>query len=232
MRDHRRSRAELVAELAELQERISALEKQRSTTATVLHGDPVRRTEPLVEQVPAIAWTLDGQLRLTWWAGGGIQRITDRPDQEIGNRLQDFLGSEDPEHPTLAAHLAALRGEFASYEYERNGVVMSAHLQPLCDAGGAIQGVIGVAIDITRRVQAERERDRLIGELGDALDRVQLLSGLIPICMHCKNVRNDDGYWEQVETWVRAHTAAEFTHAICPECMERSLAKPGRGAPR
>jgi hypothetical protein len=42
--------------------------------------------------------------------------------------------------------------------------------------------------------------------------------------MHCKNIRNDGGYWEQVETYVRAHSNAEFTHAICPECMERSLA--------
>jgi hypothetical protein len=224
MDDRRRSRAELLNELAELRERVAALEKQRATTTSVLYGDPVRRTEPLVEQVAAIAWTLDRRLRLTWWRGGGIQRITDRPEELIGTRLQDFLDSEDPDHPSIAAHQAALRGEFASYEWEREGVVMSAHLQPLCDAGGAIQGVIGVAIDITRRVHAEADRERLIGELRAALERVQALSGLIPICMHCKNVRYDGGYWEQVETWVHDHTAAEFTHAICPECMKRSLA--------
>jgi hypothetical protein len=224
MEDRHRTRRQLLDELAELRERLAALEKQRATTATVLHGDPAGRTEPLVEQVPAIAWTTDRQLRLTWWKGGGIQRITDQPDAMVGTRLQDFLGSEDSDHPSLAAHLAALRGAFASYELERGGVVMSAHLQPLRDAGGAIQGVIGVAIDITRRVQAEQDRERLIGELRAALDRVRMLSGLIPICMHCKSVRNDGGYWEQLETWVHEHTAAEFTHAICPECMERSLA--------
>lgn len=224
MTERRQSRAELVAELEELRERVHALEKQRAATATVLHGDPVRRTEPLVEQVPAIAWTTDRRLRLTWWKGGGIPRLTDEPDAMIGTTLQDFLNSDDRDHPSIRAHEAALRGECASYEMERGGVVMSSHLQPLYDAGGAIQGVIGVAIDITRRVQLELERDRLFGELRDALDRVQRLSGLIPICMHCKNVRNDDGYWEQVESWVHAHTAAEFTHAICPECMARSLA--------
>jgi len=224
MDDRHRSRAELLAELEELREQIRALEKQRATTATVLHGDPIRRTDPLVEQVPAIAWTVDTRLRLTWWRGGGIHRITDRPDDMIGTSVQDYLGSDAADHPSLAAHEAALRGEFASYEYEVESFVMTAHLQPLYDAGGAIQGVIGVAIDITRRVRAEQDRERLIGELRAALDRVQLLSGLIPICMHCKNVRNDGGYWEQVETWVHAQTAAEFTHAICPECMERSLA--------
>jgi hypothetical protein len=223
MEDRNRPRRDLVAELDRLRERVATLEKQRQTTASVFHGDPTLRTQPLVEQVAAIAWTTDRELRLTWWKGGGIQRITDRPDEMIGTTLQEFLGSDDPNHPALAAHRVALGGEFASYEYEREGVVMNTHLQPLLDAGGSIHGVIGMAIDITRRVKAEKDRERLIGELRDALDRVKLLSGLIPICMHCKDVRNDGGYWEQVETYVRAHSAAEFTHAICPDCMKRSL---------
>ena len=75
---------------------------------------------------------------------------------------------------------------------------------------------MGVAIEITARVRAEQS-------LRVAHDRLRTLTGLIPICMHCKNVRNDGGYWEQVETYVREHSHAEFTHAICPECMKRAL---------
>lgn len=225
MDDRRRSRAELLAELEELRQRVAYLEKQAATTTSVLHGDPVRRTEALVDQAPAIAWTTDTQLRLTWWKGGGIHRFTEQPDELIGTSLGNYLGSDDPTLPPIVAQQAALRGESTSYEFEpAPGLVLSAHTQPLYDAGGAIQGVIGVAIDISRRVAAERDRERLIVELREAVDRVKTLSGLIPICMHCKNIRNDGGYWEQVETYVRAHSNAEFTHAICPECMERSLA--------
>jgi hypothetical protein len=163
-------------------------------------------------------------MRLTWWTGGAIRSLASEPDELIGMDVATYLGSDDPELPPIDAHARALRGESASYEIEAaDGVTMSSHVQPLRDAAGAIQGVIGVAIDISRRCAAERQQERLIGELREALDRVKALSGLVPICMHCKNVRNDSGYWEQVEFWVHAHSDAEFTHAICPECMERSL---------
>jgi hypothetical protein len=224
MDDRDRSREELLAELAELRERLAALEGRPASRTSLPPGDPNRRTLPLVEQVAALIWTTDLRLRLTWWKGDSMRHVTDKPDELIGRSVPEYLGTDDPTHPTLAAHLAALRGDFAAYEYELvDGVVLSSHIQPLTDGDGQIQGVIGVAIDISRRVQAERDRERLIGELRDALAREKALTGLIPICMHCKNIRNDDGYWEQVETWVRAHSTAEFTNAICPECMKRSL---------
>jgi len=78
-----------------------------------------------------------------------------------------------------------------------------------------------VAIDISARVRAEARLRR-------ALERVNTLSGLIPICMHCKNVRNDAGYWEQVESYIHHHSLADFTHAICPECMQQALAEAPR----
>jgi two-component system, response regulator PdtaR len=56
-------------------------------------------------------------------------------------------------------------------------------------------------------------------ELQEALDKVKLLSGLLPICSHCKKIRDDEGYWQQVEVYIRDHSEAEFSHGICPECM-------------
>jgi len=72
-----------------------------------------------------------------------------------------------------------------------------------------------------RLVRAERARDRLIAELREALATIRPLSGLLPICCGCKRIRDDRGYWEEVETYVKAHTGAEFTHGICPECERR-----------
>lgn len=64
-----------------------------------------------------------------------------------------------------------------------------------------------------------RQRARLVGELESALERVKTLHGLIPICAHCKRVRDDQGYWEQVETYIRDRSDATFSHGICPHCL-------------
>jgi hypothetical protein len=60
-----------------------------------------------------------------------------------------------------------------------------------------------------------------VAELRQALENVQTLSGLLPICGSCKRIRDDHGYWSQVEDYISAHSAAEFSHSLCPECLAR-----------
>jgi phosphoserine phosphatase RsbU/P len=60
-----------------------------------------------------------------------------------------------------------------------------------------------------------------VQELALALDQVKTLRGIVPICANCKNVRDDQGYWNRVETYMREHTGAEFSHAVCPDCMDK-----------
>jgi DNA-binding NtrC family response regulator len=69
-----------------------------------------------------------------------------------------------------------------------------------------------------RRVDAERQR--LIVELQSALAKVKALSGLIPICAWCKKIRSDEGYWQELESYVSAHLDTQFSHGICPECRK------------
>jgi len=75
--------------------------------------------------------------------------------------------------------------------------------------------------DITARKQAEIEREKLIGELKTALAEVKTLSGLVPICSGCKNIRDDKDYWHSVESYVQLHSDATFTHGLCPNCMKK-----------
>ena len=75
--------------------------------------------------------------------------------------------------------------------------------------------------DVTERNRLVQEREHLILELRDSVAKIKTLSGMLPICMHCKKIRDDKGYWTQVETFVKAHSEAEFTHGLCPECFER-----------
>ncbi len=75
--------------------------------------------------------------------------------------------------------------------------------------------------DITERVLAEEERERLIRKLTEALARVKTLSGLLPICSSCKKIRDDEGYWNQIEVYIGEHSEAEFSHGICPPCVKK-----------
>jgi hypothetical protein len=62
---------------------------------------------------------------------------------------------------------------------------------------------------------------RLIAELQQALAKVKTLSGMLPICASCKKIRNDEGYWQSVEVYIRDHSEAEFTHGLCPDCIKK-----------
>jgi PAS domain S-box-containing protein len=75
--------------------------------------------------------------------------------------------------------------------------------------------------DISERKRAAAERERLIAELQDALAKVKLLSGLLPTCASCKKIRNNDGQWQPMETYILHHSEAQFTHTLCPDCEER-----------
>ena len=119
------------------------------------------------------------------------------------------------------------RGELVGfYETERlrkDGriVPVAVTVSPIKDGEGKSIGASVIARDISKQKQAEEERQQLIKKLSDSLSHVKLLSGLLPICASCKRIRDDQGYWRQVETYIAAHSEAIFTHGICPECLKR-----------
>jgi GAF domain-containing protein len=78
---------------------------------------------------------------------------------------------------------------------------------------------------LARQVMALLELRRVSAGLAEALEKVKTLSGLLPICAWCKRIRDDKGYWSQVEAYVHEHTGADFTHGICPECLEKQRPK-------
>lgn len=87
----------------------------------------------------------------------------------------------------------------------------------------------GVCMDITGRKKAEQERERLLGELQAALADVRQLRGMLPICANCKKIRDDAGYWEQIESYMRDRIHVEFSHSICPECEKKLYPDLGGG---
>jgi PAS domain S-box-containing protein len=98
---------------------------------------------------------------------------------------------------------------------------ISTSKMPLKDANGKIIGYVGAGRDITERKRADAEREKLIQELQDALVDIKTLSGLVPICSTCKKIRDDKGFWTQVESFIQEHSQARFSHGICPDCMKK-----------
>jgi PAS domain S-box-containing protein len=80
--------------------------------------------------------------------------------------------------------------------------------------------IYAVARDITERKQAEHEREQLLRELQAVLSEVKELQRILPICMYCKRIRNDQNDWQTVEAYISHHTNSRFSHSICPTCYE------------
>ncbi|MBW1849410.1 MAG: PAS domain-containing protein [Deltaproteobacteria bacterium] len=82
-----------------------------------------------------------------------------------------------------------------------------------------------VMTDITEQKKIEEEREKLIFELKGAFSKINTLKGFLPICASCKKIRDDKGYWNQIESYIRDHSEAEFSHGICPECAKKLYPK-------
>jgi GAF domain-containing protein len=78
---------------------------------------------------------------------------------------------------------------------------------------------------LARQVMALLDLRRVSARMADTLEHVKTLHGLLPICAWCKRIRNDHGYWSQLEAYIRDHTEADFTHGICPDCFEKNRPK-------
>lgn len=78
-----------------------------------------------------------------------------------------------------------------------------------------------IATDVTLKKTTEKEKEKMIAELQKALDEINTLRGILPICSFCKKVRDDKGFWNDVEVYVKEHSLADFSHGLCPDCAQK-----------
>jgi PAS domain S-box-containing protein len=110
------------------------------------------------------------------------------------------------------------RGEIRNRAKDGTFYWVDATIVPFMGSDGKPTQYVAIRADITGRKSAEQERELLIEELRIALAEVKTLNGLLPICAKCKKVRDDRGYWNQIETYISKHTQAQFSHGYCPGC--------------
>jgi PAS domain S-box-containing protein len=176
--------------------------------------------------------TLNGTI-LSWNAAA--ERIYGYAAEEMIGRSASVLVPPNLTHEFNELITKILRGDgVVRYETirlrkDRRQIHVSLTVSPIRDREDNVVGVSTIARDVTEQRQQQEEHLRLIQDLSDALAQVKTLRGLLPICAWCKKIRDDRGYWQQVEFYVEDHSLAEFTHGICPECKKKATPQYAEG---
>jgi len=111
--------------------------------------------------------------------------------------------------------------EFVVESKEGRSFIVEVSASNVTSSSGELAGRMASFIDITKRREVEADREKLISKLQEALKKIKTLRGIIPICAACKKIRDDKGYWNQIESYIKEHSDADFSHGICPECAEK-----------
>ncbi|MFH1135439.1 MAG: PAS domain-containing protein [Pseudomonadota bacterium] len=188
-----------------------------------------------------VIWVLDMETMKYTYISPSVETIRGFTVEEVmGRPLREHLTAESY-NKTVSVILESLREHETNADvkraievemYHKNGGTVWVEIMArlVKEPGGKIKAV-GVARDISQRKFYEKEREKLIMELTAALEEqkrlreeIKVLRGLLPICAECKKIRDEQGDWWPVEEYIASRTEAHFTHTICPECKERTLA--------
>ena len=226
-RDALRALARQVVSQFELQHKVANLKRAAAARESAKKG--VRRKsderfEQFMNNGPAVAYIKDDEGRFVY--------VNERLAQRFERPVADWLGKTDAEMVGSAPASGVVEHDLQVLNEERP--ITFEEIVPTPDGrtrywlsykfpvrDGERKQVGGLSLDITDRKNAEQERERLVADLQQALAQVKTLSGFLPICASCKNIRRDEGYWQQIESYLCEHSEVEFTHGICPSCIEK-----------
>ena len=179
------------------------------------------RIRIIMDSIKSGILLIDPRTRLIVEANPEAARIIGAPQESIvGNvHLDDIFpnGNQSITEDEDQLLLQGVEMEVTTLSGQRVPVIKSSKSVILEDIPFTLESLI----DITERKLLEEERERLISDLQTALAEVKTLQGFIPICAHCHKIRDDAGYWQQIEKYLQARTDAQFSHGICPDCLRK-----------
>ncbi len=179
--------------------------------------------------VEAIIVTLDPNGIVTMLNRKGCEFLGYKEEDILGeNWFKKCLPQPEGWENVYPVFKDIMNGRLVAAEYFENEILskdgqkslIAWHNNYFRDDNGQIVGTISTGQDITERKQAEKERENLINKLQDALSEIKTLRGILPICSFCKKIRDDKGYWEQVDVYIHKYSQADISHSICPECAK------------
>ena len=214
-----------IAEIALVSEALAHVEAQLNSHRLHLEELVANRTlelNTIIETEPECVEQLAEDGTLLQMNRAGLNMIeADTLEQVTGQNILPLILPEYRE-AFIALNRRVFDGESGSLVFEIQGLKgtcrwLETHAVPFRNAQNRIVALLGITRDITERRQAEIARE-------EALAQVKKLEGIIPICMHCKKIRDDKDSWYQLEQYITNHSEAMFSHGICPECYEKQMA--------
>lgn len=158
---------------------------------------------------PIMRIAMDGRILYSNASGSALLH-------QLGFQVNDYIHGPWRE----ALDSASQNAGYSEFEAEFKEKTFNFAVVVVPEAGYA--NFYGSNITLRKRMQAEREK--LIAELQEAAANIKTLSGLVPICAWCKKIRDDGGYWKQLESYLESHSEAVFSHGVCPDCMKKMTA--------
>lgn len=194
--------------------------------------------ENIIQFFPDATMVIDSEGKITAW-NRAMELVTGvRAEEMLGKGSYEyalpFYGERRPILIDLVSRPVAEIEENYSHIERHGDTVCGETFMPLLniylqgtatvlrDSKGTAIGAIEAIRDITVRKRIEKENERLIDDLHQALKRVKTLSGMLPICAGCKKIRDDKGYWTQLEKYISEHSDALFSHGYCPDCLRET----------
>jgi PAS domain S-box-containing protein len=228
MRNSRKTKKQLIDELKDLYEKLAELKVserflREANDELSVYFDAIQST------VGGIIIT-DNDGRITHINPSFLRMFGyDRQSDIIGRDASRLFFGEEIKHLTDVQVIIDLSDghteEFTARKQNGKTFVVEVASSNVTNSRDSIVGKMVSFVDITGRKQLEQERENIIQKLQDALEKVKTLSGLLPICSACKKIRDDKGYWNEVDSYIHSHSGINFTHSICPECSKRLYPK-------
>jgi len=193
-----------------------------------------RRLATIIKTIPDIIYRLDEDGRITF-ISDAVKRYGYSPETLLGKSIIDLVYHKDKDKSKnrmnerrttdrciSSFEVRLLDKDKKNIHFEIFSVSAVGLYSSKTPTENTFFGTQGIIRDVTERKQAEKEREEIISKLQDALENIKTLSGLVPICSNCKKIRDDEGYWNQIESYIEQHSQAIFNHGLCPICMKKT----------
>jgi PAS domain S-box-containing protein len=213
----------------ELEQRVKELEEQifKRKQAEEALRESEKKYQDLYDNAPDMFCSVDSTTGTILQCNQTLANNLRYTKEEIvGRPVFDLYAPNSVEYAKstvfpLFVKTGSIKGEELQLQ-RKDGITVdvSLNVSAVRDEKGKILRSRSVWRDITKRKQVEKERERLIRDLKEALKEIKTLRGILPLCSFCKKVRDDRGYWEQVDVYIHKHSQADISHSVCPECAK------------